>query len=394
MRASDLVLKEVDVQNEKDFLNENHYQGWVPSKWCYGLYKDDELIELMSFGKPRYTKKYDFELLRLCTKKGYQVYGGASRLLKHFREENMGSILSYCNKDLFNGKVYEALGFKSKGITKGYYYEKDGIRYHRSNFTKKNCLKMWPEYIGTNKTEKQIMEEKGFKRVEDKIGQEAFVLDDNVEYFIYDIDIYGYHYVGQHCYRNEKEKNSYKGSGKVLRRFQKKYNTDGKMTILLDHIKEKDAANKAEISYIRESRMVYGELNKGGNNINILNGGQGYYINSARRGGTFTGKHHTEETKIKMSESGKGKHNHKGENNPRYGKHWTEEQKRQLSESHKLHPNRVWNKGIKRTDLKDTAVLYENPETKERKTRQEWLQDGVDVYYRKFTKLGRLRDLQ
>ena len=145
IRASKLNLKNVDVKTEKAFLSENHYQGYVPSSICYGLFNNDEqLLVLMSFGKPRYTKKYDWELLRLCTKKGYIVYGGASRLLKHFTQENVGSIISYCNRDKFTGTVYHSLGFTSKGVTKGYYYEKDGVRYHRSCFTKKQCLLKWP----------------------------------------------------------------------------------------------------------------------------------------------------------------------------------------------------------------------------------------------------------
>lgn len=43
------------------------------------------------------------------------------------------------------------------------------------------------------------------------------------------------------------------------------------------------------------------------------------------------GKHHTEETRRKLSESGKGKHS--GINSPMFGKHHTEEQKKKISES-------------------------------------------------------------
>ena len=44
----------------------------------------NELIEVMTFGKPRYNKKYEWELLRLCTKFGYIVSGGANKLIKYF----------------------------------------------------------------------------------------------------------------------------------------------------------------------------------------------------------------------------------------------------------------------------------------------------------------------
>lgn len=53
---------------------------------------------------------------------------------------------------------------------------------------------------------------------------------------------------------------------------------------------------------------------------------------------SFYGKHHTEETKKRMSESQKGKPGLVGENNPFYGKTHTDETKRKMSESAKNKP--------------------------------------------------------
>ena len=67
----------------------------------------------MSFCKSRYNKNYEYELLRLCTKYGYIVIGGANKLLDYFiKLINPLSIISYCNLDKFDGKVYKELGFK------------------------------------------------------------------------------------------------------------------------------------------------------------------------------------------------------------------------------------------------------------------------------------------
>lgn len=385
IRASNLSLKSVDVKTEKAFLLENHYQGYVPSIVCYGLFNNDQLLVLMSFGKPRYTKKYDWELLRLCTKKDYIVYGGASKLLKHFTQNNVGSIISYCNRDKFGGKVYHSLGFTSKGVTKGYYYEKDGVRYHRSCFTKKQCLLKWPNKYDETWTESRIMENEGYTKVVDKIGQETFVLNDkNCKWYIYEIECKGYHYIGQHKYRNGIDDN-YRGSGTIIKRLTKKY--PFKKTIIVKDVSTQENANELEKKYISESKEKYGEFN-----VNILSGGQNGYVNTAKRNSSgMLGKKHTAESKLKMSISGKGKHNHKGENNPCYGRHLSDEQKKRLSEVNK---GRVpWNKGIKRTDLQNTQVLYKSPKTGEMKTRQEWLSLGVDVYYRKYIRVGRLKDV-
>ena len=82
--ARKCVIKEVDSFTTKDFLNDNHLQGWCQSKVSLGLFYNDVLVSLMTFGKPRFSKDYQWELLRFCNKLGYHVPGGASRLLKQF----------------------------------------------------------------------------------------------------------------------------------------------------------------------------------------------------------------------------------------------------------------------------------------------------------------------
>ena len=111
--ARKCIIKDVSLKEEKEFLNNYHLQGYKKSKICLGLYYNDELIQLMSFSDPRYNKNYQWELLRLCTKYGYYVIGGAKRLLDYFiKNYQPESIISYCNLDKFIGNVYTDIGFK------------------------------------------------------------------------------------------------------------------------------------------------------------------------------------------------------------------------------------------------------------------------------------------
>ena len=103
----------------KEFIKENHIQGSCRGQMFFlGLVKDDQIYQVMSFGKPRYNKKYSIEILRMCTKRGYRVVGGASRLFK-FATENYGfnDIISYCDRSKFNGSVYTKMGMKLSKIT-------------------------------------------------------------------------------------------------------------------------------------------------------------------------------------------------------------------------------------------------------------------------------------
>lgn len=103
----------------KEFENNYHLQGYCNNQAiCLGLYYNNELIQLMTFGKPRYNKKYEYELLRLCTKSQYSVIGGAEKLFKFFITHYAPqSIISYCDRAKFTGKVYERLGMKLDHIS-------------------------------------------------------------------------------------------------------------------------------------------------------------------------------------------------------------------------------------------------------------------------------------
>ena len=103
----------------------------------------------MSFCKPRYNKKYEWELLRLCTKYGYSVIGGSNRLLKNFiKLYNPKSIISYCDLSKFNGHVYEDIGFKLVKITKPQitWCNKDMKHFSQSSLTLIGADKL----LGTN----------------------------------------------------------------------------------------------------------------------------------------------------------------------------------------------------------------------------------------------------
>lgn len=117
--ARKCIIRGIDVNTTNIFENLYHLQGKCNGqKVCLGLYYKGELIEIMTFGKPRYNKKYEWELLRLCTNSSFKVVGGASKLFKHFiKEYDPKSMISYCDLSKFNGSVYEKIGMKLDDTT-------------------------------------------------------------------------------------------------------------------------------------------------------------------------------------------------------------------------------------------------------------------------------------
>ena len=114
--ARKLQLKEITKQEANTFLNKYHIQNS-----CYGniinlgLYNNNQLVQIMTFGRPRYNKNYQWELLRLCSHSDYIIVGGSEKLFKYFIDNYQPeSIISYCDLAKFNGDVYSKLGFNQK----------------------------------------------------------------------------------------------------------------------------------------------------------------------------------------------------------------------------------------------------------------------------------------
>ena len=113
--ARKCMIREVDVAEKNDFLNENHIQGKDNSTIKLGLYYNDELVSLMTFCYPRFSKKYNWELSRFCSKHNYNVIGGASKLFKYFVNNYMKDgevIVSYSDIAKTTGKIYKTLNFE------------------------------------------------------------------------------------------------------------------------------------------------------------------------------------------------------------------------------------------------------------------------------------------
>ncbi|MFA5153901.1 MAG: hypothetical protein WC554_15225 [Clostridia bacterium] len=167
--ARKCVIKNVENKDKLKFLIDNHIQGNCQSSINLGLYYNNELVSLMTFGKKRMIMKSksqenEYELLRFCNKLNTSVIGGASKLFSYFIEQYKPEIIvSYANLDISNGNLYEILGFlKQQTININYWWVKNGKRYHRSNFMKHKLVK---EGADPNKTEKEIMLERKYVKL-------------------------------------------------------------------------------------------------------------------------------------------------------------------------------------------------------------------------------------
>ena len=130
--ARSCVVKEIKKYKEyADFCNKNHLQGECGAKVKLGLYYKEKLIQVMSFGSPRFTDKYNWEILRECSEKGYLILGGKQKLWKYFvKNYKPTNCISYCDFSKFTGDSYLKLGFKLERLNKAGFWWLDNKNYH------------------------------------------------------------------------------------------------------------------------------------------------------------------------------------------------------------------------------------------------------------------------
>jgi len=160
-----------NVKTTRDFLEKNHIQGFVGSNIKIGLFLDNKLVSIMTFGHLRKSlgqeaKTGSFELLRFCNQIGTTVVGGASKLFKFFIDNfQVNEVVSYSDSSRGRGNLYEKLNFIKKSDTEpNFYWVINGCRKHRFNYRKDRLVKLGHD---KTKTELEIMSDLGHYRIFD-----------------------------------------------------------------------------------------------------------------------------------------------------------------------------------------------------------------------------------
>ena len=138
-------IVEVEGKKAKEFYDKNHIQGSTGSSVHIGLEYDGVIVSLMSFGKSRFNKNYEYEMTRYCCAIGKNVVGGASKIFDYFVDNwKPNTVISYSDRSIFKGKMYEKMGFEFIGYSEpNYWYTRDyETCYSRIKFQKHKLNKL------------------------------------------------------------------------------------------------------------------------------------------------------------------------------------------------------------------------------------------------------------
>lgn len=163
-------LYKISTSVANEFLDKYHLQGKCRGQLlCLGLYYNNELVQVMTFGKSRYDKKHDVELLRLCSHPEYRIVGGASKMFKFATAYyGLSNIISYCDVSKFTGEVYEAIGMKKVRTTPPQEVWSDGMSKITANLLRQQGFdRLFGANFGKGANNEILMIEHGWLPIED-----------------------------------------------------------------------------------------------------------------------------------------------------------------------------------------------------------------------------------
>lgn len=177
LQARKLAVKrttKLDSKAVKEFFTKYHIQGY-PNKisgMAYGLFDGFNLVACMLFTNVRSERgsqqvEGEWELLRFAS--ACSVAGGASKLFTNFVRDNSPiRVISYSDNDMFEGSLYETLGFSFvKDVRPDYKVIQGGRRRHKSFFCKSRLKKMLGPDYDEDLTERELCGKLGLKRIYD-----------------------------------------------------------------------------------------------------------------------------------------------------------------------------------------------------------------------------------
>ena len=164
--ARKCIVVELTSKDKRRFFDQNHLHGDVRSSLCLGLLFDGTLVCALSLGKPRFSDRHEWEIIRFANLRYTNVVGGFSKLFKHFiTSRNPQSVLTFADRSWSSGLLYLSAGFQFLEFTPpNYFYFKNTTVYPRQVFQKHKLQKLLATY-SPNLSEYENMLQNGYLRI-------------------------------------------------------------------------------------------------------------------------------------------------------------------------------------------------------------------------------------
>lgn len=168
--ARECEVCSVSSRWKDEFLSKNHIKGKDRSSIKLGLIHEKELVAVMTANKSKFSKSDGIEINRFCSKAGYTIVGGMSKLFDTIlKSYEPATVVAHCDRRYFSGETYLKLGFhfvdntrpEYRYVTESYDHLETKNNWRR-DVLKKKLKKFQPE-----KSEWENMKANGFDRIWD-----------------------------------------------------------------------------------------------------------------------------------------------------------------------------------------------------------------------------------
>jgi len=159
-----------DKKEVFDFLNKYHLQSSIGYKFASAIFDNDgNILSVMTFGKSRFSKRHNYEVLRLCTKGGVTIVGGAQKMFKfamiNFFQQG-DKILTYADRRFGDGAIYTKLGMVPFGYSSpNYVWWRHKTFLPRGATMKKNLPNILGDKFNPALTEDENMYSAGYRKL-------------------------------------------------------------------------------------------------------------------------------------------------------------------------------------------------------------------------------------
>jgi hypothetical protein len=171
--ASDLSVREIDIDTAHIFQLKYHLMNSSKATINIGAFdKDNTLVAVASFDKPRINNNYDYELLRYCTKTDVSAECTLEKLFSYFTKTyNPQSVLTYSDISKFAGNSYTKIGFtpvQTNPITEPNYKWVSPTSNDVLSRYQTQKYRLLEQGLGTeDQTEDEIMEDNNYFKIYD-----------------------------------------------------------------------------------------------------------------------------------------------------------------------------------------------------------------------------------
>ncbi len=157
--ARDCLTISPNPNEVKDFINNNHIQGYVSHTEAYGLSYNGELVGLITLSR-HHRISSQLILNRMCVKGGINIVGGIKKMFESIPMKK--GLITHADLRFTTGEIYLSLGFQVKHYNKpDYVYIKNG------KMKSKQSMKKTKEERLINKSESELRRDQGYYKLWD-----------------------------------------------------------------------------------------------------------------------------------------------------------------------------------------------------------------------------------